>query len=78
MTGKGHVPPSILPRVNGDMTRGGPGSSSTTFAIWAYQLGFGSTLPDFSPAAAVGNLLIVIAVVFGLIYIRVQRRMDLS
>ena len=60
------------------MTRGGPGSSSTTFAIWAYQLGFGSTLPDFSPAAAVGNLLIIIAVVFGLIYIRVQRRMDLS
>ena len=60
------------------MTRGGPATASTTLAIWSYQLGFGSTLPDFSPAAAVGNLLIVIAVVFGLIYIRVQRRMDLS
>ncbi|WP_243063320.1 carbohydrate ABC transporter permease [Humibacter sp. RRB41] len=60
------------------MTRGGPGTASTTFAIWAYQQGFGSTLPAFSPAAAVGNLLIIIAFVFGLIYIRVQRRMDIS
>ena len=31
------------------MTTGGPGNASTTFAIWSYQLGFGSTLPDFSP-----------------------------
>jgi len=58
------------------MTRGGPGSSSTTFAIWSYRLGFGSALPDLSPAAAVGNLLIVIALVFGLIYIRAQRRLE--
>ena len=36
------------------MTRGGPGMSSTTLATWSYQLGFASTLPDFSPAAAVG------------------------
>lgn len=60
------------------MTRGGPGSSSTTFAIWSYRLGFGSTLPDFSPAAAVGNLLIILALVFGIIYIRAQRRLDPS
>lgn len=59
------------------MTRGGPGSSSTTFAIWSYRLGFGSALPDLSPAAAVGNLLIVIALVFGLIYIRTQRRLEI-
>lgn len=59
------------------MTRGGPGSSSTTFAIWSYRLGFGSALPDLSPAAAVGNLLIVIALVFGLIYIRAQRRLEI-
>ncbi|MBD8476730.1 carbohydrate ABC transporter permease [Microbacterium sp. CFBP 8794] len=58
------------------MTRGGPGSTSTTFAIWSYRLGFGSALPDLSPAAAVGNLLIVIALVFGLIYIRAQRRLE--
>ncbi len=60
------------------MTRGGPAESSTTFAIWSYRLGFGSTLPDFSPAAAVGNLLIVLAFVFGLLYIRMQRRLDPS
>ncbi|MDF2992438.1 MAG: ABC-type sugar transport system, permease component [Microbacterium sp.] len=58
------------------MTRGGPGSTSTTFAIWSYRLGFGSALPDLSPAAAVGNLLIVVALVFGLIYIRTQRRLE--
>lgn len=60
------------------MTKGGPGSSSTTFAIWSYRLGFGSALPDLSPAAAVGNLLIVIALIFGFIYIRAQRRLDPS
>jgi multiple sugar transport system permease protein len=60
------------------MTRGGPADSSTTFAIWAYRLGFGSLLPDFSPAAAVGNLLIFVALIFGLIYIRTQSRLDLA
>ena len=58
------------------MTRGGPADASTTFAIWAYRLGFGSLLPDFSPAAAVGNLLILVALIFGLIYIRTQSRLD--
>ncbi|GAA4267084.1 sugar ABC transporter permease [Frondihabitans peucedani] len=56
------------------MTKGGPGDASTTFAIWSYQLGFGSTLPSFSPAAAVGNLLIVMALIFGFLYLRVQRK----
>jgi multiple sugar transport system permease protein len=60
------------------MTKGGPADSSTTFAIWAYRLGFGSLLPDFSPAAAVGNLLILVALVFGIIYIRTQRRLDVA
>ena len=58
------------------MTRGGPGTASTTLAIWSYQLGFGSLLPDFSSAAAVGNLLIIIAVIFSLIYIRARRRLE--
>jgi multiple sugar transport system permease protein len=56
------------------MTRGGPTDSSTTFATWSYRLGFGNLLPSFGPGAAVGNLLIVMALVFGLIYIRIQRR----
>ncbi|MEV7971143.1 sugar ABC transporter permease [Sphaerisporangium sp. NPDC088356] len=60
------------------MTRGGPSGSSTTFATWSYRLGFGNLLPAFGPGAAVGNLLIVMALFFGLIYIRVQRRQTLS
>ncbi|MEV6793518.1 sugar ABC transporter permease [Streptomyces sp. NPDC051320] len=56
------------------MTKGGPGDSSSTLATWSYQLGFGTLLPQFGPGAAVGNILIIIALVFGLLYIRVQRR----
>ncbi|WP_433307605.1 carbohydrate ABC transporter permease [Actinoplanes sp. CA-030573] len=56
------------------MTRGGPTDASTTFATWSYKLSFGNLLPQFGPGAAVGNLLIVMALVFGLLYIRTQRR----
>jgi multiple sugar transport system permease protein len=56
------------------MTKGGPTDSSTTFATWSYRLSFGSLLPEFGPGAAVGNLLIVMALICGLIYIRIQRR----
>jgi multiple sugar transport system permease protein len=56
------------------MTRGGPTDSSTTLATWSYRLSFGNLLPQFGPGAAVGNLLIVMALVCGLIYIRIQRR----
>lgn len=58
------------------MTRGGPVDSSTTFSTWSYQLGFGNLLPEFGPAAAVGNLLIVTALAGGLVYLRAQRRME--
>jgi multiple sugar transport system permease protein len=60
------------------MTKGGPADSSTTFATWSYQLGFGNLLPAFGPGAAVGNLLVAAALVFGLIYVRVQRNQALS
>ncbi|KUN73037.1 ABC transporter permease [Streptomyces canus] len=60
------------------MTKGGPADSSTTFATWSYQLGFGNLLPAFGPGAAVGNLLVVAALVFGLIYLKVQRKQALS
>ena len=58
------------------MTKGGPTDASTTFATWSYRFSFGNLLPQFGPGAAVGNLLIVMALVFGLIYIRVQRRQN--
>ncbi|MFG2937137.1 carbohydrate ABC transporter permease [Streptomyces sp. NPDC048282] len=58
------------------MTKGGPGDASTTLATWSYQLGFGTLLPRFGPGAAVGNILILIALVFGLLYVRVQRRQE--
>ncbi|MFF8017994.1 ABC transporter permease subunit [Streptomyces sp. NPDC007929] len=60
------------------MTKGGPADSSTTLATWSYQLGFGNLLPAFGPGAAVGNLLVVTALVFGLIYLKVQRKQALS
>ncbi|NEE07330.1 sugar ABC transporter permease [Streptomyces sp. SID7499] len=60
------------------MTKGGPADSSTTLATWSYQLGFGNLLPAFGPGAAVGNLLVVAALVFGLIYLKVQRKQALS
>lgn len=58
------------------MTKGGPGDASTTLATWSYQLGFGTLLPKFGPGAAVGNILIVIALAFGLLYVRLQRRAE--
>jgi multiple sugar transport system permease protein len=59
------------------MTRGGPTESSATLATWSYRLGFGSLLPKFGPGAAIGNLLIVMALIFGLVYIWIQRRQQL-
>ncbi|MCC3765632.1 sugar ABC transporter permease [Glycomyces sp. TRM65418] len=55
------------------MTTGGPGNASLTLAVWSYREAFGTGQPDFSPAAAIGNLLIVIALVFGFVHLRVQR-----
>jgi multiple sugar transport system permease protein len=60
------------------MTTGGPGDASTTFAVWSYREAFGTGQPDFSPAAAVGNLLIVIALVFGFLHLQLQRRQEAS
>jgi len=60
------------------MTTGGPGNVSTTLAVWSYREAFGTGQPDFSPAAAVGNLLIVIALVFGFVYMYLQRRQEES
>jgi multiple sugar transport system permease protein len=58
------------------MTTGGPGDASITFAVWSYREAFGTGQPAFSPAAAVGTLLIVIALIAGLVYLRLQRRQE--
>lgn len=60
------------------MTRGGPSGSSTTLATWSYELGFGNLLPRFGPSSAVGNVLILLAVAAGLVYVRVQRHQEAS
>ncbi|MEU8180729.1 sugar ABC transporter permease [Micromonospora sp. NPDC049047] len=60
------------------MTKGGPTNSSATLATWSYRLGFGNLLPEFGPGAAVGNLLIVMALIAGLLYIRIQRKQNLQ
>lgn len=58
------------------MTKGGPANSTTTLAIWSYREAFGTGQPDLSPAAAVGNILIVIALIFGFVYLQMQRRQE--
>ncbi|THV24535.1 carbohydrate ABC transporter permease [Glycomyces paridis] len=60
------------------MTTGGPGNASLTLAVWSYREAFGTGQPDFSPAAAIGNLLIVIALVFGFVHVRMQRSWEKS
>ncbi|GAB3232357.1 sugar ABC transporter permease [Glycomyces halotolerans] len=60
------------------MTTGGPGDASLTLAVWSYREAFGTGQPDFSPAAAIGNLLIVIALVFGFVHLRMQRSWEKS
>lgn len=56
------------------MTTGGPGDASLTLAVWSYREAFGTGQPAFSPAAAVGNMLILIALVFGFVYMHLQRK----
>lgn len=58
------------------MTTGGPGHASTTLAVWSYREAFGTGQPDFSPAATVGNLLIVLALAAGIVYLYLQRRQE--
>lgn len=58
------------------MTTGGPGDSSATLAVLSYRQAFGTAQPNFSMAAAIGNMLILMALVVGLLYLRIQRRQE--
>ncbi|MBD3779501.1 MAG: sugar ABC transporter permease [Micrococcales bacterium] len=60
------------------MTSGGPANASTTLAVWSYREAFGTGQPAFSPAAAVGNVLILVALAIGLVYVQLQRRQENS
>jgi multiple sugar transport system permease protein len=54
------------------ITRGGPGNASHTLNTWGYQLSF--TRLDFGLGAAVGDILIVVSLIFGFIYLRSVHR----
>ncbi len=58
------------------MTTGGPGSASLTLAVMSYRSAFGTGQPDFSTASAIGNMLIVIALIMGFLYLRVQKHLE--
>jgi multiple sugar transport system permease protein len=53
------------------LTQGGPANSSQTLTTYAYDLSFNQLL--FGQGAAVGNILILVAVVFAAIYLRTVR-----
>jgi multiple sugar transport system permease protein len=50
------------------MTGGGPANSSQTLTVWSYKLSFSDFA--FGQGAAVGNILILIAFVAGIFYVR--------
>ena len=56
------------------LTQGGPANSSQTLTTYAYDLSFSQLL--FGRGAAVGNILILVAVVFAGIYLRAVRDQD--
>ncbi|MFD5087925.1 carbohydrate ABC transporter permease [Kitasatospora sp. NPDC058406] len=51
------------------MTKGGPANATHTITTFAYQLSFGG-LSEFGLGAAAGDLLIVVAAVLALLYLR--------
>ena len=54
------------------ITRGGPANVSQTLNTWAYSLSF--TNLDFSLGAAAGDILMLVVLVFGLVYLRYAAR----
>ncbi|WP_017622974.1 carbohydrate ABC transporter permease [Nocardiopsis chromatogenes] len=56
------------------LTNGGPANASHTLTTWSYQISF--TDLDFGAGAAAGNVLILIALAFALVYLRSGRTAD--
>ncbi|MFD0635925.1 carbohydrate ABC transporter permease [Catenulispora yoronensis] len=53
------------------VTQGGPANSSQTLTTYAYNLSFQQL--EFGKGAAVGNMLILVAIVFAVLYLRAVR-----
>jgi multiple sugar transport system permease protein len=53
------------------VTGGGPANATQTLTTWSYGLSFHDFA--FGQGAAVGNVLILVATVFGLVYLRSAR-----
>lgn len=57
------------------ITEGGPGNSSQTLATWSYKFSFeGGMDQSLSMGATVASILFVVALAFGMLYIRAQRK----
>jgi len=57
------------------ITGGGPVDSSQTLATWSFKLSFGGGVEQsLSLGSTVATLLFIVALIFGLIYVRMQRR----
>lgn len=54
------------------LTGGGPANATQTLSTFAYRLSFG--IFNFGQGAAVSNILIIIALAFALIYLRMNRK----
>lgn len=57
------------------ITRGGPANVSQTLNTWAYSLSFVSL--DFGLGAAAGDILMLVVLLFGLVYLRYASREEL-
>jgi multiple sugar transport system permease protein len=54
------------------MTQGGPGNSTNILPLYSYQQAF--TFNNLAYGALIGNVMVVIATVFGVFYVRITAR----
>jgi multiple sugar transport system permease protein len=53
------------------MTAGGPGNATTILPVYSYQQGF--TLDNLAYGALLGNVMVILAAIFGFAYVRAAR-----
>ncbi len=54
------------------LTNGGPANSTQTISTFSYDMSFRQF--DFGQGAALGNILILISLVFAVVYLRINRK----